>query len=587
MSIRWKLFLTFFLLTAGATVWVLLIAEREFQLWVKEEVRHRFEGQVGALLESRAERLTANREHCQTLARHEAVRAALRGRLQSGMREEFIREALRLRGSGGRSERGDSPSSRRSLGSGPGIPLVGVIGLDGTVNHIGRKISRVGQRRRLGLAEKMKDVSRTPQQEIAYMVLPGAEGTLKRVQEVVVTPVRDDSEALVGWFFWGLDAETRVEKAFQQTEKLSGREGRSGLIVEGEWFVRGMDRELGERIVERAGEAVLNDKPVEVRVDDKRYLVIMKALNPGAPMGVAYQVVIFPLDALLAAVARLRMAVIALGACTLFAALLVAFYLAKRFSRPIAALVEGTERVRRGDLAGEVKVDSRDEFGALAGAFNAMTQDLALKERYREVLAKVSDPSVAQRLVEGDLELGGEVRKAAVLFCDIRGFTAMTERMDPAEVIALVNEHMTAMTKLVYLHSGVVDKFVGDLVMAVFGVPTSSGHDVEHATRCALQMIAERAQLNASSGRTVEVGIGLAYGELVAGCMGSEDRLNYTVLGDRVNLASRLCNAAGRGEILVDEDVAGAIGEGIQAEARAAIELKGFSEPVAVFALKG
>lgn len=419
------------------------------------------------------------------------------------------------------------------------------------------------------------------------MVLGGEEGGTKRVQEVVVTPVRDENEKLEGWFFWGLDAETLIEKAFQQTERMSGREARSGLIVEGEWFVRGMERELGESILHEAGDAVFDDKPVDVRVDDKRYLVIMKALNPDAPVGVAYQVVIFPLDALLAAVARLRMAVIALGACTLFAAVLVAFYLAKRFSRPIAALVEGTERIRRGDFGGEVKVESSDEFGALAGAFNAMTQDLALKERYREVLSKVSDPSVAQRLVEGKLELGGEVRKAAVLFCDIRGFTAMTERMDPAEVIALINEHMTAMTKLVYLHGGVVDKFVGDLVMAVFGVPSSSGNDVEQATQCALEMIAERARLNESSGRTVEVGIGVAYGELVAGCMGSEDRLNYTVLGDRVNLASRLCSAAGCGEVLIDQEVAAQLGEGAEAESREAIELKGFSKPVAVFALKG
>ena len=144
---------------------------------------------------------------------------------------------------------------------------------------------------------------------------------------------------------------------------------------------------------------------------------------------------------------------------------------------------------------------------------------------------------------------------------------------------------MTAMTQLVYLHGGVVDKFVGDLIMAVFGVPTSQGDDALRAARCALEMLDERHRLNTRTGRIVEVGIGLAYGELVAGCMGSTDRLNYTVLGDRVNLAARLCSAAGPGELLADQAVADALDDSIHATAREPIELKGFSEPMDSFAL--
>jgi class 3 adenylate cyclase len=398
--------------------------------------------------------------------------------------------------------------------------------------------------------------------------------------------VRGEEEELLGWFFFGVDAESRVERTFQNGQRSSGREGRSGLVVDGEWFVRGVSAEEAESFKKGASEELwTGGEPEEITVDGKNFLLIAKELNPDSPMGKGFQVAVFPLEHLTAAVARMRMAVCALGGCTVLVALVGAFFLAGRFSKPIAELVEGTERVRRGDLQGEVRVSSRDELGVLARAFNAMTQDLALKERYREVLVKVSDPAVAQRLVEGDLALGGEVREAAVLFCDIRGFTAMTEGMDPREVIDLVNEHMTAMTKMIYLHGGVVDKFVGDLVMAIFGVPTSQGQDELRAARCALEMIDERRRLSEESGRVVEVGIGVAYGELVAGCMGSEDRLNYTVLGDRVNLASRLCSAAGRGEVIVDDAIAHAVSDEIVVEERERVSLKGFSEPVEVFAL--
>jgi class 3 adenylate cyclase len=172
-----------------------------------------------------------------------------------------------------------------------------------------------------------------------------------------------------------------------------------------------------------------------------------------------------------------------------------------------------------------------------------------------------------------------------VLFCDIRGFTPLTEGMDPARVIDLLNEHMTALTKVVHNHGGVVDKFVGDLLMALFGAPHSYGDDTLRAVRCALGMIAERQRMNLGGGRVLEVGIGLARGQVVAGCMGSATRLNYTVLGERVNLASRLCSAALAGEVLADEAVAAAVAGQVGVAAREPMRLKGFASPVAVYAL--
>jgi len=139
-----------------------------------------------------------------------------------------------------------------------------------------------------------------------------------------------------------------------------------------------------------------------------------------------------------------------------------------------------------------------------------------------------------------------------------------------------MNTHMTAMTEIVHAHGGVVDKFVGDEIMVLFGVPVPGDDDVGQSLRCAQAMIARCRAMNADRDPPIEIGIGIAHGEMVAGCMGSEDRLNYTVLGDRVNLASRLCSQAKAMEIVVDEPVRDATGLKIPDSERQTIALKGF-----------
>jgi len=619
VSIRWKLFLILFLLTAGAIAVVLLVAEREFRGWFRGEIQQRFESQLTGLLKARTERLAQLRETGTRLASHPAIKAELTGEGTPGQREAFLREFLETRptvpGSSGRTRPGElrsepknsgtnqrpdpvppgqaakpgsrpgETSARKPLLTGQSLPVMGVINLQGDAKDFGRIIPR-SRARRAQVAKRIGELSRHPAQETAYVVFTSEEDQRSRVQEVVVTPVRGDDGTVLGWFFLGRDAETEVGRSFQQAQKTSGRDGRSGLVAGGQWFVKGVSEAEAEAITAKVSEDFwTGGKPERIEIDGRHSLIIARDLNPGSPLGKGHQVALFPLDSLITAFTRIHTIVGILGFCAVLVTSLVAFILARRFSRPIAELVAGTERIRQGNLDEDVMVRSKDEFGTLAGAFNAMTRDLALKERYREVLGKISDPAVAQQLIEGDLELGGEVRNAAVLFCDIRGFTAMTEGMNPAEVIEFVNEHMTAMTELVYLHGGVVDKFVGDLIMAVFGVPTSQGDDALRAARCALAMLAERKCLNAQTGRIVEVGIGIAYGELVAGCMGSTDRLNYTVLGDRVNLAFRLCSAAGPGEVLSDQKITDSLDGSIHAEPREPIQLKGFSAPMDSFAL--
>lgn len=282
---------------------------------------------------------------------------------------------------------------------------------------------------------------------------------------------------------------------------------------------------------------------------------------------------------------ELRQRILLLGGVALLAALLLSLVLAHGLSVPIHDLVGATTEVRQGNFKARVPVRSPDELGQLAGAFNEMTEGLELKERYRTVLNSVADERVAQQLLEGGLTLGGEERRVSVVFCDIRGFTAHTENMAAREIVDMLNEHMTALTRVVKVNQGVLDKYVGDLLMAVFGAPLSSPQDALDAARCALGLIAERARLNETSKHQLAVGVGLATGQVVAGCMGSVDRLDYTVIGERVNLASRLCSLAKAGQVVMDGATRELLGDRAVTRTLPPVRLKGFSEEVQAFEL--
>jgi class 3 adenylate cyclase len=157
--------------------------------------------------------------------------------------------------------------------------------------------------------------------------------------------------------------------------------------------------------------------------------------------------------------------------------------------------------------------------------------------------------------------------------------------MPPVEVIEMLNEHMTALTRVVKEHNGVLDKFVGDLLMAIFGAPVRQPNYPLDAARCALALIKERARLNQSSRHKLQIGVGLATGNVVAGGMGSSDRFHYTVLGERVNLGSRLCSQASGGEVLIDQNTRDRLGYTALVEMAPALRLKGFSEPIQAYKL--
>jgi len=200
-------------------------------------------------------------------------------------------------------------------------------------------------------------------------------------------------------------------------------------------------------------------------------------------------------------------------------------------------------------------------------------------------------PNLAARIASTPdaVRLGGDKRTVAVLFSDIRGFTALSEELRPDDVARLLTEYFTVMVEVVFRHGGTLDKFIGDAIMAQWGAPIASPDDADHAMAAALDMLRQLETLNdkwRGEGRpALQIGVGLNCGESFAGYIGSDRRLEYTVIGDAVNIASRLCSAAGGGEILLTDTMREALTAPPAMSERGTMELRGKSQPIPVYSV--
>lgn len=249
--------------------------------------------------------------------------------------------------------------------------------------------------------------------------------------------------------------------------------------------------------------------------------------------------------------------------------LIAVVLLARGFTSPVLKLATRVARIESGDFgpAGRDEiVRGKDEVARLADSIEQMATGLAEKERVRDLLGKVVSHEIAEELLSKRIELGGEEKPVSILFADIKGFTALSEQLAPTEVLRLLNTCLERFCHAVEQNGGVVDKFMGDALMAIFGAPIGHQQDSLRAVRTLLAIRDEMPAINrvvASSGHQLEVRLGLHTGQVVAGNMGSANRMNYTVIGDGVNLAARL-EALTRvyGVIsLVSEDTRNSLGE--------------------------
>ena len=267
----------------------------------------------------------------------------------------------------------------------------------------------------------------------------------------------------------------------------------------------------------------------------------------------------------------------------LAAAAIGAVFFAYRISRPILAIGQAAIDVGKGDFQARVKnVRSRDEIGDLAERINTMI--VQINERFQ--LSKfVSGGTIAaiQKSDHEGVKLGGERREVTILFADIRGYTAFAESRDPEVVVDVLNQYFQRLADIVVQHQGDIDKFVGDQIMAVF----LGDRMVENAVACCLDALEMMAVVRRDHpDRALELGIGLDVGEVIMGAMGSKQRMDYTVLGDHVNLAARLCSHAAPGQTLVSASVheRAKSSQAFQFEPLDPIQVKGKSGSLNVFA---
>ena len=231
-------------------------------------------------------------------------------------------------------------------------------------------------------------------------------------------------------------------------------------------------------------------------------------------------------------------------------AFVITISLTKLILNPLKNLTAASKRIQSGDYKSRVGIVTADELGTLADSFNDMSDSLAEKEFMRDTFGKVVDPEVRDYLMSGagkanlGTTLGGETREVTVLFCDIRSFTAMSEKMEAAEVVSLLNKYFTALGQCINNHHGIINKYIGDAIMAIFGAPVSSENSAKDAFEAAVAMRKALVKLNedfkAEGLPQLKFGIGIHTGPVFAGTIGAANRMEYTVIGDTVNTASRL-----------------------------------------------
>ena len=216
-------------------------------------------------------------------------------------------------------------------------------------------------------------------------------------------------------------------------------------------------------------------------------------------------------------------------------------------------------------------------------------QEALTRQRFERLLS----PAIAALVVSGEVEVekGGQLRDTTVFFSDIRGFTSMSESRDPQAIVTMLNEYFELMVEVIFRHEGTLDKFVGDEIMALFGAPVAHDDDAYRAVKVAVEQLDVLSKWNEQRGRAgqpqVQIGIGINSGELVAGYLGSSRALEYTVIGDVVNTASRLCSAARAGEIIISSETYERVQRYFDAEALPPISLKGKSLPLQTYRVLG
>jgi adenylate cyclase len=277
---------------------------------------------------------------------------------------------------------------------------------------------------------------------------------------------------------------------------------------------------------------------------------------------------------------------------TLLFSLFGSWMLAHRATVALHALEDGTHEIGKGNLSYRLDIQTKDEFQTLAESMNKMCVELEEKERMKIGFAHYVSRGVLEKIMkEGPPKLGGERRKITVFFCDIRDFTKLAETLPAEEVMSLLNEYFQVMIDIVFKYNGLLDKLIGDAIMAEFGYPADDPEQERNAVLTALEMQSSlhilRSKWKQQNRPLLEMGVGIHSGEAIVGTIGSKDRMEFTAIGDTVNIASRLesatktCNES----IIVSESTFLALHNEFPHKYLGEIELKGKDQKIKAYAI--
>jgi class 3 adenylate cyclase len=292
---------------------------------------------------------------------------------------------------------------------------------------------------------------------------------------------------------------------------------------------------------------------------------------------------------------------LALVAIAVLLGIIVAAAVTLGLVRPVRRLLAGTTAVEGGALDTIIPVTSRDEIGRLTHSFNSMVSELRIKAQIRETFGKYVDPRIVAGLIDRPelTDAKGSRREMTISFCDMKGFTSFSEGMTPSALVTVLNRYMTVMSEPVRRHSGIIDKYIGDAIMAFWGPPFIGGDEQARlACLAALDqlagLVAFRAELPDLTGLKrgfpeIDIRIGIATGDVVVGSIGSEQTRNYTVIGDAVNLASRLegANKTYGTRVLISEATNHLAADTVETREIDTVLVVGKTEPQRIFELLG
>ena len=348
-----------------------------------------------------------------------------------------------------------------------------------------------------------------------------------------------------------------------------------------------IDAELAAAAVRQV--PLQSDEMYEFEHQDEIYLARSVPISAGDLKWVV-QVVVPALDYTEQVDAQARLA-LGFGALALVLAVAGGVTLARWLARPLHELARLARRIRHGHLDVTVVPRSRDEIGVLARAMGDMVQALRDRDFIQETFGRYVTPELAEQCLRNRdaLQLGGEARQVVMLMSDLRGFSELSERLGAPAMIKLLNEYLAKMTPVIVRHGGTINEFIGDAIFVLFGAPFGRPDDAERAVRCAYAMQAALREFNTESRRRglpeLTMGIGLHVGSVVAGNIGSTDRVKYGVVGPAVNLVARIQALTLGGDILLSDALRTLVETRVTLDAGRPERFKGVREPMMVYRL--